>query len=93
MQATLSDILKQLGTTSITWPLLQQLYQHISFGYSLLTVLWWRSGNHFGVDLLHRKSEVKDIITEAIQDMSDDEDEEASESGDESGEDGADDEA
>lgn len=51
------------------------------------------SGNHFGVNLLHRKSEVKAIITEVINNMSDDEDEDADASGDESGKDGGDDEA
>ncbi|XP_071711578.1 DEK domain-containing chromatin-associated protein 1-like [Rutidosis leptorrhynchoides] len=45
-KATLSDIIKQLGT-------------------------------HFGQDLLHRKSEVKAIITDVINNMSGDEDEEA----------------
>lgn len=29
-------------------------------------------GSHFGVDLMHRKAEVKDIITDAINEMSDD---------------------
>ncbi|CAN6903669.1 unnamed protein product [Brassica oleracea] len=32
------------------------------------------SGNHFGVDLMHRKTEVRDIITDAINEMSDDDD-------------------
>ena len=92
MQATLSDILRQLGMTSITRPLLYKL----SFWFTNCFVSGWQSGNHFSVDLLHRKSEVKDIITEVIKNMSDDEedeDDEASESGDESGKDGGDDEA
>lgn len=33
-------------------------------------------GTHFGVDLMHRKAEVKGIITEVINNMTDDEDEE-----------------
>lgn len=32
-------------------------------------------GSHFGVDLMHRKAEVKDIITDVINNMSDEEDE------------------
>ncbi|KAL9329877.1 hypothetical protein ACSQ67_004880 [Phaseolus vulgaris] len=50
--ATLSDILKQLGT-------------------------------HFDVDLMNRKSEVKDIITDVINNMSDNDENEASNVGDE----------
>ncbi|KAL3001603.1 hypothetical protein AAZX31_08G010500 [Glycine max] len=51
MQATLSDILRQLGT-------------------------------HFDVDLMPRKAEVKDIITDVINNMSDDDREEAENVGD-----------
>ncbi|KAG2410741.1 uncharacterized protein HKW66_Vig0014060 [Vigna angularis] len=54
--ATLSDILKQLGT-------------------------------HFDVDLMHRKAEVKDIITDVINNMSDNDKEETSNVGDDDGED------
>ena len=32
-------------------------------------------GTHFGLDLMHRKAEVKDIITDVINNMSDEEDE------------------
>lgn len=39
---------------------------------------------------MHRKAEVKEIITEVIESMSDDEDVEEAESGDESGKDGDD---
>lgn len=39
-------------------------------------------GNHFGTDLMHRKVEVKAIITEVINNMSDDEDDDEVESGD-----------
>ncbi|XP_047167428.1 DEK domain-containing chromatin-associated protein 1-like [Vigna umbellata] len=56
--ATLSDILKQLGT-------------------------------HFDVDLMHRKAEVKDIITDVINNMSDNDKEETSNVGDDDGEDEA----
>jgi len=36
-------------------------------------------GSHFGIDLMHRKAEVKDIITDAINEMSDDDDDEEEE--------------
>ena len=39
-------------------------------------------GTHFGLDLMHRKAEVKDIITDVINNMSDEEDEEAENDGD-----------
>lgn len=40
------------------------------------------AGTHFDVDLMHRKAEVKDIITDVINNMSDEEDEEAENDGD-----------
>lgn len=40
-------------------------------------------GTHFGVDLMHRKAEVKDIITDVINNMTDEE-EEDEEAGDDS---------
>jgi len=45
------------------------------------------AGTHFDVDLMHRKAEVKDIITDVINNMSDDDQEEASNVGDDDGED------
>ncbi|KAH6799215.1 hypothetical protein C2S51_035699 [Perilla frutescens var. frutescens] len=69
------------------------ILKEVDFNTATLSDILRQLGDHFGLDLLHRKSEVKDIITEAIKNMSDDEDEEASESGDESGRDGGDDEA
>lgn len=69
------------------------ILKEVDFNTATLSDILRQLGEHFGFDLLHRKSEVKDIITEAINNMSDDEDEEASESGDESGKDGGDDEA
>lgn len=39
-------------------------------------------GTHFGMDLMHRKAEVKDIITDVINNMSDEEDEEEAENDD-----------
>ena len=41
------------------------------------------SGSHFGVALMHRKAEVKAIITEVIENMSNDEDEEEDDDDDE----------
>ena len=48
------------------------------WGSSLVTfvVCNKHSGGHFGVDLSHRKKEVKGVITDAISEMSDVEDEE-----------------
>jgi len=40
------------------------------------------AGTHFDVDLMHRKAEVKDIITDVINNMSDDDGEEAENVGD-----------
>jgi len=40
------------------------------------------AGTHFDVDLMHRKAEVKDIITDVINNMSDNDGEEASNVGD-----------
>lgn len=49
------------------------------WGSSLVTfaVCNKHSGDHFGVDLLHRKKEVKGVITDAISEISDVEDEES----------------
>jgi len=41
------------------------------------------AGTHFDVDLMNRKSEVKDIITDVINNMSDNDENEASNVGDE----------
>lgn len=50
------------------------------------------TGTHFGLDLMHRKSEVKNIITDVINSMSDEEgdDEEAENDGDGDVEEGGD---
>ncbi|KAG6401878.1 hypothetical protein SASPL_138746 [Salvia splendens] len=72
------------------------ILKEVDFNTATLSDILRQLGDHFSVDLLHRKSEVKDIITEVIKNMSDDEDDEddeASESGDESEKDGGDDEA
>ncbi|KAL8464295.1 hypothetical protein ACS0TY_033989 [Phlomoides rotata] len=68
------------------------ILKEVDFNTATLSDILRQLGEHFGLDLMHRKSEVRDIITEAIKNMSDD-DEEASKSGDESGKDGSDDDA
>lgn len=40
------------------------------------------SGSHFGVDLMHKKAEVKAIITDVINNMSDEEEGDDPEAGD-----------
>lgn len=47
-------------------------------------------GTHFGVDLLHRKAEVKAIITDVINEMSGDEDEEEEKEAEGGGDEGGD---
>ncbi|KAL3623284.1 hypothetical protein CASFOL_032100 [Castilleja foliolosa] len=59
------------------------LLKEVDFNTATLSDILKQLGNHFGVDLIHRKAEVKEIITEVIKNMSDDDDE----SGDESGKD------
>lgn len=82
LQATLSDILRQLGRALICCPL---LCFSVVLSYSLVN--WIENvillGTHFGVDLMHRKAEVKDIITDVINNMTDEE-EEDEEAGDDS---------
>ena len=46
-----------------------------------LCLKWLKLGSHFGVDLMHRKVEVKAIITDVINNMSDEEDDEGDEPG------------
>lgn len=68
-QATLSDILRQLGM----FLLFREGY--IIFCYNRDWQCMQTLGTHFGLDLMHRKAEIKDIITEVINNMTDDEDE------------------
>ncbi|XP_051119179.1 DEK domain-containing chromatin-associated protein 1-like [Andrographis paniculata] len=58
------------------------MLKQVDFNKATLSDILKQLGAHFEVDLIHRKAEVKDIITEVIQNMSDDEDDE-DESGDE----------
>jgi len=80
VQATLSDILRQLGMyllVIITHTRTQDCW-NTRERYCLLILLTWPLfviGTHFGVDLMHRKAEVKDIITDVINNMSDEEEE------------------
>lgn len=39
------------------------------------------SGSHFGLDLMHRKGEIKAIITDVIENMSNDDEEEDEDDG------------
>ncbi|KAL6494959.1 hypothetical protein OROGR_030878 [Orobanche gracilis] len=61
------------------------ILKEVDFNKATLSDILKQLGKHFGLDLIHRKSEVKDIITEVIKNMSDDEDDDGS--GDDSGED------
>ncbi|KAL6494393.1 hypothetical protein OROGR_031193 [Orobanche gracilis] len=50
------------------------ILKEVDFNKATLSDILKQLGKHFGLDLTHRKSEVKDIITEVINAMSDDED-------------------
>lgn len=51
-------------------------YWHISIStLHIIHIILVILGTHFGIDLMHRKAEVKDIITDVINSMSDDEEE------------------
>lgn len=57
-----------------------KILKEVDFNTATLSDILRKLGSHFGVDLMHRKSEVKDIITDAIDEMSvDDEREENTE--------------
>ena len=80
LQATLSDILRQLGKAHMS----SYFMNYIKFCFVVLTphcLKWLKLGSHFGVDLMHRKAEVKAIITDVINNMSDEEDDEGDEAG------------
>ncbi|XP_076931953.1 DEK domain-containing chromatin-associated protein 1-like isoform X1 [Bidens hawaiensis] len=76
--ATLSDIIKQLGGLTVNYHHFLNLKIVIIYHLKLLiiSILIIVLGTHFGQDLLHRKAEVKAIITDVINNMSGDEDEE-----------------
>lgn len=51
------------------------ILKKVDFNTATLSDILRQLGTHFGVDLMHRKAEIKDIITEVINNMTDDEDE------------------
>ncbi|GAV81603.1 DEK_C domain-containing protein [Cephalotus follicularis] len=51
------------------------ILKKVDFNTATLSDILRQLGTHFGVDLMHRKAEVKDIITDVINSMSDEEDE------------------
>ncbi|KAL2347067.1 hypothetical protein Fmac_001067 [Flemingia macrophylla] len=51
------------------------ILKQVDFNTATLSDILRQLGTHFGLDLMHRKAEVKDIITEVINNMSDEEDE------------------
>ncbi|XP_030542284.1 DEK domain-containing chromatin-associated protein 1-like isoform X5 [Rhodamnia argentea] len=51
------------------------ILKKVDFNTATLSDILRQLGTHFGVDLMHRKAEIKDVITEVINNMTDDEDE------------------
>nr|GMC81003.1 protein DEK-like isoform X1 [Ipomoea batatas] len=51
------------------------ILKNVDFNTATLSDIFRQLGSHFGVDLMHKKAEVKAIVTDAINNMSDDEDE------------------
>ncbi|KAG7023050.1 Protein DEK [Cucurbita argyrosperma subsp. argyrosperma] len=51
------------------------ILKQVDFNTATLSDILRQLGTHFGVDLMHRKAEVKDIITDVINNMSDEEEE------------------
>ncbi|KFK34172.1 hypothetical protein AALP_AA5G109800 [Arabis alpina] len=49
-----------------------KILKEVDFNTATLSDILRKLGSHFGVDLMHRKTEVKDIITDALNEMSDD---------------------
>lgn len=69
LQATLSDILRQLGM--IFFLIISSFRSNDFLSYVFRKLIF--TGTHFGLDLMHRKAEVKNIITDVISSMSDEE--------------------
>ncbi|XP_039059337.1 protein DEK-like isoform X3 [Hibiscus syriacus] len=68
-------------TREETHDVVVNILKKVDFNTATLSDILRQLGTHFGRDLMHRKAEVKDIITEVINNMSDeDEDEEGEES-------------
>ncbi|KAL4383328.1 hypothetical protein GQ457_15G006900 [Hibiscus cannabinus] len=55
------------------------ILKQVDFNTATLSDILRQLATHFDLDLMHRKAEVKDIVTEAINNMSDDEEAEGSE--------------
>ncbi|KAL2342798.1 hypothetical protein Fmac_004083 [Flemingia macrophylla] len=53
------------------------ILKEVDFNKATLSDILRQLGTHFNLDLMHRKAEVKDIITDVINSMSDDDGEEA----------------
>ncbi|KZV29222.1 protein DEK [Dorcoceras hygrometricum] len=60
----------------------EDILKEVDFNTATFSYILRLLGKQFGIDLIHRKLEVKEIITEVMNNMSDDEDEKATESGD-----------
>ncbi|CAH2064811.1 unnamed protein product [Thlaspi arvense] len=56
-----------------------KILKEVDFNTATLSDILRKLGSHFGVDLMHKKTEVKDIITDAINEMSDDDEREKTE--------------
>ncbi|TXG54414.1 hypothetical protein EZV62_019670 [Acer yangbiense] len=50
------------------------ILKEVDFNTATLSDILRQLGTHFGLDLMHRKAEVKDIITDVINNMTDEED-------------------
>ncbi|CAN1797002.1 DEK domain-containing chromatin-associated protein 1 [Linum perenne] len=55
------------------------ILKEVDFNTATLSDILRKLGKHFDVELMHRKAEVKDVITEVINNMSDEEEEEEEE--------------
>ncbi|GLT69219.1 hypothetical protein SLA2020_413880 [Shorea laevis] len=66
-----------------------EILKEVDFNTATLSDILRLLGTHFGVDLMHRKAEVKKIITDVINSMTDEEEEgEEAEENAEAGDDG-----
>jgi len=70
-----------------------EILKEVDFNTATLSDILRQLGTHFGVDLMHRKAEVKKIITDVINNMTDEEEEgeeaeENAEAGDDADKDG-----
>ncbi|KAH0864526.1 hypothetical protein HID58_081737 [Brassica napus] len=65
---------KREPTTKEMHVVVAKILKEVDFNTATLSDILRKLGNHFGVDLMHRKTEVRDIITDAINEMSDEDD-------------------